>query len=100
MAIVDAYNDPQINADLQTFDSHYGLATCSTTNGCLRVVNQSGGATPPSNDTMGWSVEESLDVETVHSVCQGCKILLVEANSAGNSDLATAENKAVALGAD
>ena len=44
-------------------------------------------------------MEESLDVETVHSVCQGCKILLVEANSAGNSDLATAENKAVALGA-
>ena len=99
VAIVDAYNDPHINADLQTFDSHYGLAACSTTNGCLRVVNQSGGTAPPANDTTGWSVEESLDVETVHSVCQGCKIILVEANSPGNSDLATAENKAVALGA-
>ena len=100
VAIVDAYNDPNINADLQTFDSHYGLAACSTTNGCLRVVNQTGGATPPANDTSGWSVEESLDVEAVHSVCQGCKIILVEANSDFDNDLAIAENKAVALGAN
>jgi subtilase family serine protease len=100
VAIVDAYNDPNINADLQTFDTQYGLAACSTGNGCLQVVNQAGGATPPTNDTTGWSVEESLDVETVHSVCQGCKIILVEANSPSNSDLATAENTAVALGAN
>ena len=97
---MDAYNDPNINADLQTFDSNYGLAACSTTNGCLQVVNQSGGTALPANDTTGWSVEESLDVETVHSVCQGCKIILVEATSPGNSDLATAENTAVALGAN
>jgi len=100
VAIVDAYNDPNINADLQTFDSHYGLAACSTTNGCLRVVNQNGGATPPPNDTSGWSVEESLDVEAVHSVCQGCKIILVEANSDFDSDLGIAENRAVTLGAN
>ena len=99
VAIVDAYNDPNINADLQAFDSHYGLAACSTTNGCLRVINQSGGTALPAHDTQGWSVEESLDVETVHSVCQGCKIVLVEANSPANSDLATAENKAVGYGA-
>ncbi len=99
VAVVDAYNDPNINADLQFFDAHYGLATCSTTNGCLRVVNQAGGSTLPANDTKGWSVEETLDVETVHSVCQGCKIILVEADSPLNADLATAENTAVSLGA-
>jgi subtilase family serine protease len=99
VAIVDAYNDPNINADLQTFDSHYGLAACSTTNGCLRVVNQTGGTTLPADDTTGWSVEESLDVEAVHSVCQGCKIILVEANSSLNTDLGPAENTAVSLGA-
>ena len=38
VAIVDAFNDPKINADLQTFDTHYGLAACSTANGCLKVV--------------------------------------------------------------
>ncbi|HEV2371598.1 MAG TPA: PKD domain-containing protein [Streptosporangiaceae bacterium] len=100
VAIVDAYNDPNINADLQTFDSQYGLAACSTTNGCLQVVNQAGGTALPANDTSGWSVEETLDVQAVHSVCQGCKILLVEASSANDSDLATAENTAVALGAN
>lgn len=100
VAIVDAYNDPHIDADLQTFDSHYGLAACSTTNGCLRVVNQTGGTAPPANDTKGWSVEESLDVEAVHSVCQGCKIILVEANSDSDTDLGIAENNAVALGAN
>ena len=99
VAVVDAYNDPNINADLQSFDTHYGLAACSTTNGCLRVVNQAGGSTLPANDTTGWSVEEALDVETVHSVCQGCKVILVEASSPLNTDLATAENTAVSLGA-
>ena len=101
VGIVDAYNDPNINADLQTFDSHYGLSTCSDGNGCLRVVNQNGNATPlPGNDDSGWSVEETLDVETVHSVCQSCHIILVEGNSNGNADLGTAENTAVRLGAN
>jgi hypothetical protein len=100
VAIVDAYNDPNINADLGTFDTQYGLAACTTASGCLRVVNQTGGTTLPANDTTGWSVEESLDVEAVHSVCQGCHIILIEANSPSNSDLGTAENTAVTLGAN
>ena len=100
VAIVDAYNDPNINSDLQTFDTNYGLATCSTSDSCLTVVNQTGGSTPPADDTTGWSVEESLDVETVHSMCQNCKIILVEANSNSTSDLANAEDEAVALGAN
>jgi hypothetical protein len=99
VAIVDAYNDPKINSDLRTFDLHYGLAACSASNGCLRVVNQTGGTTPPPNDTVGWSAEESLDVEAVHSVCGKCKIILVEADSSDTDDLGTAENTAVRLGA-
>jgi hypothetical protein len=98
VAIVDAYNDPNIGIDLTSFDSEYGLAPCAL-GSCLTVVNQTGGAALPANDTTGWSVEESLDVEAVHSVCQGCKIVLVEANSASNADIATAENEAVKLGA-
>jgi hypothetical protein len=96
VALVDAYNDPNIEADLQVFDSKYGLATCTIANGCLTVVGQVG-STLPQNDTTGWSVEESLDVETVHAICQKCKILLVEANSESNADLGTAENRAAFL---
>ena len=98
VAIVDAYNNPKLAADLATFNSHYGLAPCPLST-CLEIVNQTGGSTLPANDTQGWSVEESLDVEAVHSVCQACKIIVVEANSASNADLAIAENEAVALGA-
>ncbi len=98
LAIVDAFNDPNLVADLATFDTHYGLASCGLGT-CLRIVNQTGGSTLPANDTQGWSLEETLDVEAAHSVCQACKILVVEANSAANSDLAIAENEAVALGA-
>jgi len=94
VAIVDAYNDPKIDADLQTFDAQYGLATCSIASGCLKVANETGGTTLPANDTTGWSGEESLDVEAVHAVCSACKIVLVEASSASDSDLATAENTA------
>ena len=97
VAVVDAYNDPNINSDLQTFDSHYGLVACSTANGCLKVVNQSGGSAPPANDTSGWSVEETLDVEAVHSVCQHCSILLVEAANSSIADLEAAVNEAVTL---
>ena len=97
MAIVDAFNDPKINADLQTFDTHYGLAACSTSNGCLKVVGQTGTATLPANDTTGWSLEESLDVETVHSVCQKCKIILIETNNNSFANLETGEKEAATL---
>jgi Subtilase family len=50
--------------------------------------------------TTGWSVEETLDVQTVHSVCPSCHIILVESNSNANSDLGAAENTAVRLGAN
>jgi hypothetical protein len=98
IAIVGAYNDPKLASDLAHFDSQYGLAPCALGT-CLKIVNQTGGTVLPANDTQGWSVEESLDVEAAHSVCQACKIIVVEANSPSNADLAAAENEAVLLGA-
>jgi subtilase family serine protease len=101
VAIVDAYDDPKIEKDLATFDSEYGLTACTTANGCFQRVNQSGATTPlPPKDKDGWSAEMSLDVETVHSVCESCKILVVEANSESLADLAASVDEAVALGAD
>jgi hypothetical protein len=96
VAVVDAYNDPNISTDLTTFDTEYSLSC----NQCLTVVGQTGSKTSlPANDTTGWSVEESLDVEAVHAVCQECKILLVEANSSESSDLAAGVDEAASLGA-
>jgi hypothetical protein len=98
IAIVDAFNDPAINADLGKFDTQYGLPACTIANGCLKVVNQTGTTSPlPPNDTTGWSVEESLDVEAAHSVCQKCKIILIEATSNSFANLETGEKEAATL---
>ncbi len=101
LAIVDAFDDPKLEEDLAAFDAQYGLPACTAGNGCLEKVGQTGSASElPSADTRGWSVEITLDVESAHSVCPNCKILLVEANSETFADLAAAVNEAVALGAD
>ncbi|MDQ1067732.1 putative Ig domain-containing protein [Streptomyces canus] len=99
VAVVDAYNDPNAAADLATYRSTYGLSACTVANGCFKQVSQTGSTTSlPTNDT-GWAGEEALDIDMVSAVCPNCNIILVEANSANDSDLGIAENEAVALGA-
>ncbi len=99
VAIVDAYDDPNIEADLGIFDTQYDLPACTTANGCFKVVGQDGSSTLPTQKGQNWDAETSLDVEAVHATCPDCKIVLVEANSSLSSNLATAENTAVAQGA-
>ncbi len=100
IAIVDAYDDPNIEEDLATFDSEYEIAACTKANGCFAKVSQTGSTTSlPKADTEGWSVEISLDVEMAHSACPNCKILLVEANNASFENLAAAVSEAATLGA-
>jgi hypothetical protein len=41
-----------------------------------------------------WSIEISTDIEVSHAVCQNCRIVLVEADSAGYEDLEKAEKTA------
>ncbi len=97
VAIVDAYNDPDITSDLATYRSAWGLPACGS--GCFSVVNQNGQTSPlpPNAGSNGWDVEESLDVDMVSAICPNCHIVLVEANSNANSDLYTAENTAAGL---
>lgn len=82
IAIVDAYNDPNILADLATFDAQFRLAAPPS----IRVVNQTGGTSLPRNDR-GWAAEIALDVEWAHAIAPGADILLVEAASASFADL-------------
>jgi hypothetical protein len=88
IAIVDAYNDPNVQSDLAAFDRQFALPTAS-----LTVVNQSGGTTLPKTNS-GWSLEISLDVEWAHAMAPGAKIVLVEANTNSLSNLMTAVNTA------
>jgi subtilase family serine protease len=104
IAIVDAFDDPTAKADLDTFDTTFGLPffpSCggSVTTVCFQKVNQTGKARPLPHTNAGWALEISLDVQVAHEICQNCKILLVEARNNGISNLATAVNTAANLGA-
>ncbi|HSU66829.1 MAG TPA: S53 family peptidase [Tepidisphaeraceae bacterium] len=85
IAIVDAFNDPKIPADLGVFDSQFGLSAPPS----FKVVNQNGGTTLPTTDA-GWSGEIALDVEWAHAIAPGANILLVEATSDSLTDLMSA----------
>jgi subtilase family serine protease len=96
VAIVAAYNDPTVEADLAVYRKMYGLPVCSTANHCFRKVNQTGGSTAPKTDA-GWATEISLDVDMVSAACGSCKILLVESTTSSMANLAIAANYAASL---
>ncbi len=101
IAIVDAYDDPNIFASLDAFDGQFGVtasgpslyAQYGPASSFLTVLNQSGQTSPlPATDPSGqgtdnWEVEEALDVEWTHAIAPGAQIILVEANSQSLSDL-------------
>jgi hypothetical protein len=82
IAIIDAYNDPDIASDLGTFDSEFGLPAAS-----LSVVSQTGSTTKLPATNAGWDLEISLDVEWAHAVAPQANILLVEANNDDTNNL-------------
>src|SRR5436190_5399225 len=77
IAIVDAFNDPNIQSDLNSFATQFGLPTCTTSNGCFTIATPQGS---PRTDR-GWALEISLDVEWAHAIAPGAKILLVESKT-------------------
>ena len=99
VAVVAAYNHPTAEADLAVYRSRFGITPCTTANGCFRKVNQRGvaGSYPPPD--AGWAGEISLDLDMVSAVCQTCRILLVEADSANIDDLGYSVDMAASLGA-
>ena len=103
VALVDAYDDPNAEADLAVYRSQYGLPACTTGNGCFKKVNENGATSPlPSPEPSGqdWATEESLDIDMVSAACPLCHIDLVEATSPQFTHLGTAVDSAVTLGAD
>ena len=101
IAIVDAYDDPNIASDLNAYSKQFGLPLCNSSNPCFQKVNQSGSVSGPfPRADAGWSLEIALDVEVAHAICPNCKILLVEASSNSLGNLAAAVNTAAKLGAD
>lgn len=86
IAVIDAYNSPTIESDLDLFSQQFGLAKCDTKNGCLEKHMMS--AQVAGNG--GWGLEIALDTEWAHAVAPNAKILLVEAASSSIYDLLSA----------
>jgi hypothetical protein len=105
IAIVDAFDDPNAESDLQKYREHYkvdyrsGETACTTTNGCFRKVNQEGKPEKFPEGNESWATEISLDLDMASALCPECKILLVEAETNGAEDLDPANNEAALLGA-
>ncbi|GAC1566802.1 MAG: peptidase S8 [Vulcanimicrobiaceae bacterium] len=99
IAIVDAYDDPNLENDLNVYRTTFGLASCTSASGCFTKVNQNGvvGSYPRSSGS--WAQETSLDVDMASANCPACKILVVEANSPTLANLAAAVDTAARLGA-
>jgi hypothetical protein len=99
VAIVDAYGYTNAETDLATYRSTFGLPACTTANGCFKKYNQAGVQGNYPRQDNGWAQESALDLDMVSAMCPGCKVILVQANSASFSDLAAAVNTAASLGA-
>jgi len=98
IAIVDAYDDPNIEADFGTFNTTFKLPACTTANGCFKKIYQTG--TKPPADTTGWTNEIAIDVDWAHVVAPLAKIILVEANSNSFADMYGSVDVAVQNGAN
>lgn len=99
IAVVDAYNDPTAEADLRVYDETFGLPACTAANGCFSKLNQQGNASPLPETEGEWASEISIDVQMAHAICQGCRLLLVEAENERFTSLGAAVNAAVKAGA-
>lgn len=103
VAVIDAFGYPDLESDLATYRSQFGLPECSIANGCLRIVNESGETSPlppisdPSDD---WTGETALDIDMISAACPKCKILVVQTGADGGFGLDVGQAVAVRLGAD
>ena len=94
VVITDAFGDPTIAHDAAEFSSYMGLAPLN-----LQVIQAPGSTNNPRTrgkfgDPTGWQGEITLDVEWVHAMAPGAKIVLLIAPNNG-ADLDEAVNYAV-----
>ena len=79
VAVIDAYASPTIVQDVDEYSSLHGLPSI---HGLFRQVVAPGTFIRPQNpaqDPEGWSGEETLDIEAVHTMAPGASIVYVGA---------------------
>lgn len=81
IAIIDAYDNPNVQSDFAVFSNQYGLS-----NNNLEVHKMASSIPVDA----GWALEISLDVQWAHAIAPNAHILLVEAMSDSGNDLLSA----------
>ncbi|HEX3369070.1 MAG TPA: hypothetical protein VHS56_05810 [Candidatus Cybelea sp.] len=94
VAIIDAYDNPNVASDLAVYRQQYGLPPAK-----LYKYNQDGEQSNYPQGNPSWGVEIDLDTQMVSASCPKCTIYLIEANADADADFDTAEAEAVTLGA-
>jgi len=94
VAIVDAFDNPNVATDLAAYRTEYNLGTPNFTK-----YNQKGQKKNYPEGNSGWGTEIDLDVEMVSASCPNCTIYLIEATNNSTNNLFAAEKEAVKLGA-
>jgi len=77
VALIEAYDDKELESDLAAFDAKFNLPACTVSNGCLEKHLMTAGT----KEVSGWSLETALDSEWAHAIAPKAKILVVEAAS-------------------
>ena len=91
IAIVDAYEQPDIAKDINTFSTLFGLPLMDGKNGdpTLSILVPTGQSQPGYN--YDWGVEISLDVEWAHSIAPYANIDLITCQNDSGDSLFAAE---------
>lgn len=86
VAIIDACGNHHAQADLDKYDSTYGLPATT-----IKVVTPQG---TPCSDPQGWGVETDLDIQMVHAIAPRASIVLEAAKNASFTNLLNAAKDA------
>jgi subtilase family serine protease len=106
VAIVDAFEDKNAEADLKTYRAQFGLPPCSSDNGCFTKLMMSGAKVPPGQSKgpgqgsamTTWADEIALDLAMASAACPTCRLLLVETGGQDLDSLAAGVNLAATYG--
>ena len=91
IVIIDAFGDPTVQNDLNTFDAQFGIP-----NTTINVINPFGAVFDPTNgDDVGWAGEISLDTQWAHAIAPGATIDLLLSATDQDSDILAAQQYAI-----
>lgn len=100
IGVVDAYGNPNLRSDLDVYDQAMGLPAfpnCSSTvtTACLQLIKPK----QKLSSDAAWALETDMDVQTVHQMCQNCRIVQVSTQGSWSA-LMSGVDQAVQQGAN